>query len=341
MKSEIELYFEEHKNKQYKLFPHSFDKEVTDIDVKELTVTNNDKTTTIDVSSSDVTTSDVTTQAYIPKGVSVIGASTMWSRGINGSGVIVAVIDTGIATHLDLLGKVVIRRTYTGEITPPLNSHGTHVAGTIAANGLIRGVAYQALLGDYRVLSNSGSGNYDWIVKAVYDAVYDGCDVISMSLGGPVDYPPLRTAIQYAVNLNVPVIVAAGNEGDGNIYTNEYSYPAMYSTTHSVGAANYNGANTLPAFFTNSNNEVDCCSQGVNVISTIPGNLYAYMSGTSMAAPHISGAAALLIQQYRSTGTSYTASKVYSDLALLSKDIYIPGNDNATGKGFVTFNPTL
>lgn len=265
----------------------------------------------------------------------------MWSRGFDGTGVLVAVIDTGIGSHPDRQGKVVVRRIYTGETTSPQNSHGTHCAGTIAANGTIRGVAFNAQLGDYRVLANSGSGNYDWIVRSIYDAVYDGCDVISMSLGGPVDYPPLRSAIQYAANANVPVIVAAGNEGDGSIYTNEYSYPAMYSTTQSVGAVDYNGSSTRPAYFTNTNYEVDCCSQGVSVVSTVQGGNYAYMSGTSMATPHIAGAAALLIHQYRKSGRGYTTANIYSELATLAKDVYIPGSDNATGRGFVTFNPTL
>jgi major intracellular serine protease len=322
-----ETYFNEYLEKKCKLVPSCCEREIDIKDIKEL----------IDKSSDNV----VTIQAYIPKGVSAIGAPGMWSRGIDGSGILVGVVDTGIGSHPDLQGKVVVRRVYTGETTSPRNNHGTHVAGTIAANGTIRGVAYKAQLGDYRVLDNNGSGNYDWIVAAIYDAVYDGCDVISMSLGGPVDYPPLRAAIQYAFNANVPVIVASGNEGDGSVYTNEYSYPAMYSTTQSVGAADYNGSNTRPASFTNTNYEVDCCSQGVSVVSTIPGGNYVYMSGTSMATPHISGAAALLIHQYRKSGRSYTTSNIYSDLVALAKDVYIPGIDNATGRGFVTFNSTL
>ena len=280
---------------------------------------------------------DVTTQAYIPKGISVIGAPKMWSRGIDGTGVLVAVIDSGIGTHPDLANKVVLRRVYTGETGTPQENHGTHVAGTIAADGVIRGVAYKAKLADYRVLSNNGSGNYDWIVKSVYDAVYDGCDVINMSLGGPGDYPPLRAAIQHAYNAGVPVIVAAGNEGDGNVYTNEYSYPAMYASTCSIGAVNYNGigSTTRPAYFTNTNYEVDCCSQGVSVVSTVPGDSYAYLSGTSMSAPHIAGAAALLIQQHRTNGSTYTTANIYDQLKSLAKDVYLPGTDNATGKGFV------
>lgn len=326
-----QVYFDELRKKKVKLVPCKEERVVDAREIKELATEIKEP----------ATNNVVTTQAYLPKGVSAIGAPGMWSRGVNGNGVLVAVIDTGIGYHPDLQGKVVVRRVYTGETTSPQNTHGTHVAGTIAANGTIRGVAYGAQLGDYRVLSNSGSGRIDWIVAAIYDAIRDGCDVISMSLGGPSDYPPLRAAVQAAYNAGVPIIVASGNEGDGNVYTNEYSYPAMYSTTQSIGAVDYNGASTNPAPFTNTNNEVDCCAQGVNVVSTVPGGNYAYMSGTSMATPHISAAAALIIQQYRQSGRTYTTGNIYSDLRALSKDVYIPGTDKATGRGFVTFNPTL
>lgn len=327
------IYFEDEKDKQCSLIPCFGEKKLTPEELKKVIEEKNKKVSTA--------SSDVSIQAFNPKGVNAIGAPLMWNKGIDGTGVLVAIVDTGIATHADLKSKVVVRRLYTGESGEPLNNHGTHVAGTVAANGAIRGVAYKALLGDYRVLDNNGSGNYDWIVRAIYDAVYDGCAVISMSLGGPYDYPPLRSAIQYAFNANVPVIVAAGNEGDGSMYTNEFSYPAMYSTTQSVGAVDYNGTLTKPANFTNTNYEVDCCSQGVSVVSTVPGGNYAYLSGTSMATPHIAGAAALIIHQYRKAGRNYTTANIYADLAALAKDIHVLGRDNSTGKGFVTFKPTL
>ena len=284
---------------------------------------------------------EVMPQLYIPKGISASGAQIMWNKGITGADVVVAVVDTGIADHPDLKGKVVIRRVYTGETSPPNHPHGTHVAGTIAANGTIKGIAYDAQLGDYRALNNAGSANMNSVVSAIYQAVEDGCSVINLSLGGPSDYPPLRAAIQYAYNMNVAVIAAAGNSGDGNVNTNEYSYPAMYPTTVSVGAVDYNGINTKPAAFTVTNLEVDCSSQGVNVLSTYLTTNYVNMSGTSMAAPHIAGIAALLIQQYRLAKQTYTTTMIYSQIKAYCKDVYIRGFDNATGHGFVTFNTNL
>lgn len=335
--SEHEIYFEDYKNSKYKLIPYSNGNTVTSEQLQKIIKAKNLPLE----------------EALIPKGVKAVGAPTMWNKGIDGSGVLVGILDTGIGYHPDFQRRVVIRRFYTGETGQPLADHGTHCAGIVGANGKIKGVAPGVRLGDYRVSTSKGAP-FSGLVKAVYDAVKDGCHVISMSLGGPYDYPPLRAAIQYAINANVPVIVAAGNSGDGNVNTDEFGYPAMYPTVTSVGAVDYNGVNTQPANFTSTNYEVDCCSQGISVLSTLPmvegtggtgttevAPLYGYKSGTSMATPHISGVAALLIHKYRKAQLSYTTTQIYSDLAALAKDVYIPGKDNATGMGFVTFNQTL
>lgn len=274
----------------------------------------------------------------IPLGVLASGAEQMWAQGYNGKNILVGVIDTGIMEHPDLDGKVIIRRVYTGESGPPKNIHGTHVAGTIAANGKLRGIAYGAQLADYRVLNANGEGSYDWITKAIRQAVDDGCHIINMSLGGPLDDPIMRLAIDYAHKKGVIVCVASGNEGDGNHHTDEFSYPAMYPNVISVGAAKYNGNETTPCKFTNSNHEVDCCAHGDNVISTCENGKYLSMSGTSMACPHISAVAALIIEK-GVDGDISTA--VHREIKNLAKDIYVPGRDNATGFGFVTFNNTL
>ena len=278
---------------------------------------------------------------FVPKGINAVGAPDQWSNNINGTGVLVGIIDSGVGAHPDLQGKVILSRTYTGETGPPQEAHATHVAGTIAANGLIRGVAYNARLASYRALDNTGSGSIDNIIKAVFQAIADGCHVINLSLGGTYNYPPLASAMQAAYNAGVVIVAAAGNSGDNNNFTNEYSYPGDYPTVQCVGAADYRGTGTVPATFTNSNPQVDCCSQGVYVLSTVPGTQYAYMSGTSMATPHISGMAALLIQQYRAQRRTYTTQQIYDALNKLCKDIYLPGIDNTSGRGFATFNSQL
>lgn len=152
----------------------------------------------------------------VPPGVSLTGAPLLWEQSIKGRGILVGVIDTGIdRTHPDLKDQVVIARNYVNDKTDPTewNMHGTHVAGTIAANGFLKGVAPEARLADYRVLGVDGSGGVDGITKAIRQAVVDGCHILNLSLGSPSDYPPMHEAIKYAVAKNVLVVAAVGTQG--------------------------------------------------------------------------------------------------------------------------------
>lgn len=273
----------------------------------------------------------------VPLGVVAVGAPTFWHRGLNGDGVLIGVIDSGIMDHPDLLRRVSIRRNYTREFFKPLAVHGTHVAGIIAAEGTILGVAPGAKLADYRVLSSVGTGSSDAVIKAVHDAVKDGCHIINMSLGGPSNDPRLETAINYAHQRGVTVIVAAGNEGDGNDQTIEISYPGIYDNVICVGSVNYNLGST-PSHFTNTSPYVDCCSHGERVISTGSKGGYVELSGTSMACPHVAGVAALLVQEAVRAGEDPTPQLIRQRLMSYAKDVHLPGFDYATGNGFITLN---
>jgi major intracellular serine protease len=247
----------------------------------------------------------------IPLGVRLIEAKSIWEKGRQGEEVVVAVIDTGCQTdHLDLQERVIggynFTEDYGGDpnIFLDNNGHGTHVCGTIAAtkNGQgVVGVAPKAKLLVLKVLSGAGEGSVESITQAIEYAIsWKGCNgetvrVISMSLGGPEDDPELHKAIQKAVEQNIVVVCAAGNEGDGDDATSEYSYPGAYEEVIEVGSVNLQKRLSR---FSNTNDAIDLVAPGEKILSTYPRNQYAVLSGTSMATPHVAGAIALLIQQY-------------------------------------------
>lgn len=246
------------------------------------------------------------TASETPDGIRLVQAPSLWSKGIKGKGITVAVLDTGCDTsHPDLAGQIIGGRNFTtdddGDVRniTDYHGHGTHVAGTIAANGRgngVMGIAPEAKLLILKVLGSGkkATGRYEWMTKAIQYAIKQKVDVISMSLGGPSKNQALHNAIKNAVKQNILVVCAAGNEGDGDGKTNEWTYPGAYNEVIAVGAV---GMNRNATRFTNSNNEVDLVAPGEKVLSTIPNGKYAAYSGTSMATPHVSGALALLKQQ--------------------------------------------
>ncbi|MBX9973837.1 S8 family peptidase [Cytobacillus firmus] len=236
----------------------------------------------------------------VPKGVELIQAPKMWNE-TKGKGIKIAVLDTGCdLSHADLKDRITGGRNFTDDdnsdpnIFKDYNGHGTHVAGTIAAHendaGVI-GVAPEADLLIVKVLNKDGSGQYEWIINGIHYAIEQNADIISMSLGGPADVPELHDAIKAAVKKNILVVCAAGNEGDGDDSTDEFAYPGCYNEVISVGAINLERDSSE---FTNSHNEIDLVAPGEEILSTFLNGKYATLSGTSMSAPHVSGALALI-----------------------------------------------
>jgi major intracellular serine protease len=281
----------------------------------------------------------------IPKGVDLIQAPSVWKNGYKGKGITVAVLDTGCdVNHPDLKGKIKSYRNFTDDDqgaednVTDYSGHGTHVAGTIAANEDGQGVIGVAPLADLlviKVLAGSrGSGKYDWIVNGIQYAIDQGADVISMSLGGPSDYEPLHEVIQRAVAANISVVCAAGNEGDSNSSTDEFSYPASYNEVISVGSIDLQRNSS---YFTNSNNEVDLVAPGEKILSTIPGDKFARLSGTSMAAPHVSGALAL-IKQYEQAAFQRPLSEteIYAQLIKRTVPLNFPKTLEGNGLLYLT-----
>ena len=244
--------------------------------------------------------------------LNAIGAPQAWAV-THGDGVTVAVLDSGVDTnHPDLAKKVVSTVDVCG-CAPPGGGdglgHGTHVTGILAANtDNGKGVAslgWGVKVEMFRVLDSQGIGNTADVATAIYEAVAAHVRVISMSLSnsacsvnasdcGPD--PDEAAAVEYALAHNVVVVAAAGNDG-----VNSPTYPAGYPGVLSVAATDNNGA---VQFFSQWGSAANIAAPGSQIVSTWPSNLCAFgqpqpcydiLSGTSMAAPQVAAAAALMI----------------------------------------------
>jgi Subtilase family/Bacterial pre-peptidase C-terminal domain len=266
-------------------------------------------------------TSTVATVGSSSWNQSMINAPAVWRQGYTGQGIIVAVIDSGVNyRHADLDGNIWrntreiagngIDDDHNGYIDDvrgwdfvqndnnPMDvfGHGTHLAGTIAAenNGLgVTGVAYGARIMPVRVLGDDGSGSYANIARGVRYAVDNGARVINLSLGGGGGSVLLDGAIAYASQKGVMVVIAAGNEG-----ADAPNYPGRLATRYGVvvGGVTQERREYLPSNRSGTDNALRyIVAPATNILSTAVGGGYQLMSGTSMAAAHVSGLVALML----------------------------------------------
>ena len=271
----------------------------------------------------------VTPAETLPWGVNQIGAERAWEV-TRGAGIKVAVIDTGIEhIHSDLAPNFAGGVSFVpGESFTDGNGHGTHVAGIIGArqNGSgIVGVAPNCSLYSVKALDRLGGGQYSWIISAIVWCVRNGMDVINMSLGGTDHVQALEDACNYAFQHNVLVVAAAGNTGPRE---DSVGYPARYGSVIAVSAVD---TSRNLANFSSRGEHVDLTAPGVQILSTLPGNRYGRMNGTSMAAPHVAGTAALAISSHRFT----PAATIREILERTADNLGSPGRDDHFGFGLV------
>lgn len=267
-------------------------------------------------------------------GIDDIKARSSWSMAA--ASVVVAVLDTGVNQHEDLVGRVLPGYNSWDSSTDvdDVSMHGTHVAGIIAANSNnnlgIAGVSANAVILPVKVLNDSGSGTTSSVANGLIWATDNGAKVVNLSLGGSTDSSVLRSAVDYADARGVLVIAAAGNQG----VDSSTMYPAAYDNVIAVAAT---AQDRSVASFSSRGTYVDVAAPGSAIASTTGTNTYAYMSGTSMAAPHVVAQAAVLAGLYPQSTATQLRNYIESTLT----DIDQPGRDVSSGGGLVDVSAAI
>ncbi len=287
--------------------------------------------------------------AFLQDSVNIIGAKESWNStlygNITGKGQTVCIIDTGVDyTHPDLGGctdysfshktctKVIGGYDFVNSDSNPMDDHfhGTHVAGIVAANGVIKGVAPDAKIVAVKVLDQDGSGwdsdVLNGIDYCVNHSVEYNISVISMSLGSDASYDDYcdningdfllyADSINAALLKNISVVIATGNDGDSTYI----SAPACIRNATRVGSTT---KSDKISSFSNRNWMVNLFAPGSYINSTIyPGHGYDVLSGTSMATPHVAGAIALFRQYAKINNLNYTPFEIEQQLSNHGKNI--------------------
>ncbi|PKK94069.1 MAG: hypothetical protein CVV61_01430 [Tenericutes bacterium HGW-Tenericutes-6] len=267
-----------------------------------------------------------------------------WTKTTGSPDLLIAIIDTGIDTdHEEFLGRLspLSYNARTKEVglshVEDDEGHGTFVAGIIAANkDNSKGIAGIVQQGDLLIIKANNLDNLSTeeneaksfsdsnIIEGIYYAVEQGADIINMSLGGSSPNTLVKNAVDYAYSQGVIIVAASGNDGE-----NVALYPASYENVVSVGATDQN---KIIASFSNYNEYIDLVAPGVEIISTDINNAYASGGGTSYAAPHVTGAIALMLAYF----PTYTNDQIIAKLRSTATDLGETGFDPYYGDGLIS-----
>ena len=269
-------------------------------------------------------------------GLRQLNVPSTWSV-TKGEGITAMVIDTGHPVHPDIGDNAIEgKNCISGEPIEDENGHQLHCTGIICAKdnetGMV-GVAPEAKCISVKALAKNGSGSYYGLAEALDYAIEMKPDVVSMSLGGPSPSPVLHDRIKTLYEMNIPVVCAAGNSGDGGV-----NYPAAFDETIAVAAYDRWGK---IANFSSKGEKVEWAAPGVNIYSTFLNNGYASLSGTSMACPFITGVICLMLAKHKKqeaeTGKNdcKTVAQIREHLLKYTKDKGEVGKDNSWGYGVI------
>jgi thermitase len=280
------------------------------------------------------------TEEYSHQRINSLAGWTLYPGVYSSSGgPTIAVVDTGIDTnHPDLVGHIDTAKSRCFGFLCVLtgyeddNGHGTHTAGTAGAaanNGVgIAGVAFNTKIMALKVCNAAGTCSTSDVASAVNYARTNGAKVVSMSLGGG-GTATLQTAVTNAWNAGLVLVAAAGNDGNATL-----NYPAAYQEVISVAATD---ASDRRASFSNANGDVELAAPGVSVVAPYNDGGYRYLSGTSMATPHVAGLAALLFGQH----PTWTNAAVRNQMDQCSDDLGALGRDTSFGFGRINLGRAL
>lgn len=264
-------------------------------------------------------------------GIGKINSPTAWRSNLTGKGIKISVVDTGIDTgHVDLRiagGTSVV--SYTTSYNDD-NGHGTHVTGIIGAlnnNVGTVGVAPDADIYAVKVLDETGAGFLSDIIKGIDWSITNKMDIINLSLGSEEPSLSLQSIVKKAYDNGILVVASSGNSGSSPTL-NTMNYPAQYNSVISVGAVD---SSLKVANFSSSGPTLETTAPGVNILSTYKENSYEILSGTSMAAPYVTGNLALIKQANPEASVDQLRTLLQNNVL----DLGDFGRDHLYGYGFI------
>ncbi|WP_231688022.1 S8 family serine peptidase [Bacillus sp. FJAT-18017] len=295
-------------------------------------------------------------------------------KSVDDKDIVVAVVDTGIDyTHPDLKNNYAYGKSFVPGYPDAMdqNSHGTHVAGAIAANGRTMGVGPELKVAAYRVFGPTGGAETSHIAEALLTAADDNVDVVNMSLGGydwfqnpdyatkdiVADVRLFDRAIQYAINKGVTVVGSAGNNAidissPGKLSGDDNGATHRSPSSQTMIRVSAGGALKNLAYYSNYGvGKIDVMAPGGDLgpnydpvtktgrdnsylaLATIPGGGYGYKAGTSMAAPKVAGLAGVIIAQHGKDALK--PAQVKAIIQQSAEDVFKPGYDENSGFGLI------